>query len=163
MLKNLLKPEIKLWFEKSAESEMYAHFLYQHIANNMQRLGLFGAQKYFISESDSELSHYRKLADFVNDMGGVLKVPPVEKINDEISSIKSALDVSYETEYELLIQYKKFYKEAEDKYDDCVTGIFIQDFIEIQYKSVGEYGDLISRLKQGGDIYAFDKFMKKLV
>ena len=108
MLTSLLKPEIKTWFEKSAASEMYAHFLYQHIANNMQRIGLFGAQKYFISESDSELSHYRKLADFVNDMGTILKVPAVEKITDEVSSLKSALDLAYETEQSLLMQYQKY-------------------------------------------------------
>lgn len=163
MLKNLLKPEMKAWFDKSAGSELYAHHLYQHVANNLQRIGLFGAQEYFVAESNSELEHYRKLANFVNDMGSVISVPAVEKITDTISSLSSALDVAYEAEYELLFQYQKFYEDAFFKSKDYATAIFIEEYVKIQTQSVGEVADLISRLKLGGDIYAMDKYMKKLV
>lgn len=159
---SLLKPEIKAWFTKSAESELYAHLLYQHMANQCQRLGLPGAQKYFLKESADELKHYNILAGFVNDMGDVLSVPGVKEIKDTISSIGDALDIGYETEVSLMNQYQEFYDESEDKYGDCVTAAFIIQFLKIQSDSVGEYGDLIAKLNLGGDIYAFDKALGKL-
>ena len=41
-IESLLKDEIKGLFAKAAESELYAHSLYQHLANECQRVGLFG-------------------------------------------------------------------------------------------------------------------------
>ena len=162
MLTNLIKPEIKAWFEKSAASELYASNLYKFLANQMQRMGLFGAQKYFENEAASETEHYKKLSGFVNDMGGVLCTPAVEKIDETVNSLMAALQISYETELELLKQYQEFYEEAEDKYSDCVTSTFLLEFLNIQRISVGEYGDFISRLSLGGDIYRFDHEMSKL-
>lgn len=160
MVQSLLKPEIKAWLDKSAASEMYAHFLYQYIANQLQRLGLFGAQKYFLKESVDELAHYNILVGFVNDLGDCLGTPAVPKITDKVPSLMDALELAYETELELLNQYKKFYEEAEDKYEDCVTSVFLQQFITIQTKSVGEYGDLISRLNLNPvDLLEFDEYL----
>lgn len=161
-IESLLKDEIKNLFTRAAESELYAHSLYQHLANECQRIGLFGAQKYFLKESEDELSHYRKLADFVNDMGDTLLVPPISAITDDVKTISDAIELAYEAELALMKQYSLFYDEAEDKYEDCVTATFLIDFLQIQRKSVGEYLDLAARLNLGGDIYAFDKYMGKL-
>ena len=161
MVKSLLNNEIKSLLEKALASELYVSNLYKHIANQLQRLGYFGAQSYFLKESADELSHYQKLSDYCNDMGWVAPVPAVPKMSDKISNISDALEISYEAELDLLNQYKKFYEEAEDKYDDCITATFIQQFILIQVRSVGEYGDLIAKLALNGDIYEFDEEMGK--
>lgn len=161
MVQSLLSAEIKIWIEKSLSSELYASNLYKHIANQLQRLGYFGAQSYYLKESAEELTHYQKLCDYCNDMGWVAPVPAVPKMTDKISNISDALEISYETELDLLNQYKKFYEEAEDKYEDCITATFIQQFLEIQRLSVGEYGDLIARLALNGDVLLFDKEMGK--
>lgn len=161
MVQSLLSAEIKIWLEKSLASELHVSNLYKHIANQLQRLGYFGAQSYFLKESADELSHYQKLSDYCNDMGWVAPVPAVPKMSDKISNISDALEISYEAELDLLNQYKKFYEEAEDKYDDCITATFIIEFLQIQRKSVGEYGDLIAKLNLNGDIYEFDEEMGK--
>ena len=161
MVQSLLSAEIKILLEKALASELHVSNLYKHIANQLQRLGYFGAQSYFLKESADELSHYQKLSDYCNDMGWVAPVPAVPKMSDKISNISDALEISYEAELDLLNQYKKFYEEAEDKYDDCITATFIIEFLQIQRKSVGEYGDLIAKLNLNGDIYEFDEEMGK--
>lgn len=161
MAKSLLSAEIKILLEKALASELHVSNLYKHIANQLQRLGYFGAQSYYLKESAEELTHYQRLSDYCNDMGWVAPVPAVPKMSDKISNISDALEISYEAELDLLNQYKKFYEEAEDKYDDCITATFIQQFILIQVKSVGEYGDLIAKLALNGDIYEFDEEMGK--
>lgn len=159
---SLLKPEIKEWYIKSVQSELYASNLYKHIANHLQRLGYFGAQKFYLTESADELIHYQKLVDVVNDFGDVISVPAVPVITEAIGSIGGALYVSYNTELKLLYQYQDFYKEAEEM-EDCATAQFLLQFIQIQRESVGEFGDFISRYERCGSneaaILEFDDFM----
>lgn len=163
MIKSLLKPEVKKWFDKSAQSELYAHNLYKHLANQCQRLGLFGMQKYFLHESEEEDKHFNKLSDFVNDMGEVLGVPEILKVSATVKSIEDALSAAYKAEYDLMKQYQTFYEEAEEA-GDCITSTFIIEFMQIQRKSVGEFGDLIARLEQNKtDILEFDEYVGGLV
>lgn len=162
-VKSLLKPEIQKWFDKSAESELFAHFLYQHISNQLQRLGLFGGQKYFLNESNEEMSHYRKLVDYVNDMGSVLSVPSPSKVTATVSNFGDALAAAYKAEYDLMKQYQEFYEEAEEE-GDCITSTFLIEFMQIQRKSVGEYGDLIARYeKNKDDVFEFDEYLSDLI
>ena len=157
----LISPEIKSWFEKSAASELYANRLYQYISNVMQRLGLDGAQGFFLRESKEEMEHYQKLVDYVNDNGDMLGVPGVSEIAVSVSGISSALDIVYETELQLLDQYEDFYEDAE-KNEDCVTATFLIEFIQQQRKAVGLYGDLKARLSQNpSDVFMFDKYLSK--
>ncbi len=163
MVTSLLKPEIKAWLDKSIASELYASNLYKHIANQLQRLGLFGAQKYYLKESGEELVHYQKIVDYINDMGDVATIPSIPKMSDKINSLMDALEISYETEYELMKQYQEFYEKAEDEYKDCVTGTFLIEFLQIQRKSVGEYADLISRLQLNPtDLLEMDEYLEEL-
>ena len=159
MKKSLLSTQVKKWFDKSAESEMYASHLYQHIANCMQKEGFFGVQKYFLGESNEEKEHYQKLVDYVNDMGDLLDVPQVPKIKESVFTIGDALELAYETELKLMNQYQEFYEEAEDS-GDCITASFLIEFMNIQRKSVGVYGDFISRYeKNKADVFEFDEYM----
>lgn len=160
---SLLKPQIKAWINKSIASELYASNLYKHIANQAQRLGLFGVQAFYLKESADELTHYQKLVDYMNDMGDVATVAEVPLMKDKITNIKDALEISYETELSLMNQYQKFYEEAEDGYSDCITATFIIELLQIQRKAVGEYADLIARFELNEkDVFMFDEYMKNL-
>lgn len=163
-IKNLLLPEIKKALQKSIESELYASNLYKHLANQMQRLGYFGAQEYYAKESADELTHYQMIADFMNDMGDVASVPAVKAIEVKTTSLGDALAAQYKAEYDLLVQYEEYYDMSEGK--DCVTAVFLMKFLKIQRKAVGQAGDLISRLNRCGNneaaILAFDDYLKNI-
>jgi ferritin len=162
-VKNLLSPSMKKGLQKAIYAEMYQSNLWKHIANQLQRLGFFGGQKYFLAESAEELTHYQIFVDFINDMGDVADVPKIDAIEDEIDSIATALQVAYDMELDVYNQYKKFYQEAEE--EDCAVGIFLQQFVTIQLKAVGAYGDLISGYNRCGTneaaILEFDRYLSK--
>ena len=162
-VKNLLSPSMKKGLQKAIYAELYQSNLWKHIANQLQRLGFFGGQKYFLAESAEELTHYQIFVDFINDMGDVADVPKIDAIEDEIDSIATALQVAYDMELDVYNQYKKFYEEAED--EDCAVGIFMQQFVTIQLKAVGSYGDLISRYNRCGTneaaILEFDEYLSE--
>lgn len=161
--KTLLKPEIKKILDKAVRSELYASNLYKQIANICQSMGLFGAQKYFLNESNEELNHYQSLVDYVNDMGDLIEMPIIPAVEESPKSLMEALNESYAFELELMHQYEKHYEDAEDKMD-CITATFLIGFMQIQRKAVGEYADLISRLELApNDLLEFDEYMGELV
>lgn len=161
-VKSLLSANMKKWLQKSIESELYASNFYKHLANQLQRLGYFGSQAFYLNESADELKHYQIIVEFMNDMGDVAEVPKVDAIKDKVGSIGDSLELAYEIEMDLYEQYKQFYKIAED--EDCSVGQFLLQFIEIQRLAIGEYGDLISKYRvaeETKEILWFDKAMGK--
>lgn len=144
--KNLLSKPVESLLNAAISSELYASHLYRHIANQLQRLGYFGAQKFFQGESADELTHYQKLVDYLNDMGTVAKIPAIEAMTEAIAGLADALESAYDTEVQLLNDYVGWHGRS-----DPVTQQFLLQFIEIQRKSVGELGDWIARLERCGD------------
>lgn len=127
--------------------EMSQSQLWKHIANHMQRVGYFGAQAYFLKESAEELEHYQLIADFLNDVGCVATVPELERHTESYETLSAALEKAYSTELEVYNDYKRFYTRE----DDAAVKQFLLQFLEIQRKAVGAYGDLLSRLELAGD------------
>ena len=148
MLKTIISPSNKANIENAVYSELYASNLYKHLANQLQRLGFFGAQKFFAEESGSELEHYRKHVEFLNDVGSVAGLPEIDAMNDKVTSLRDAIQIGYDTELQLYQDYKKWYSAAAD---DPVVQQFLLQFLDIQRESVGEYGDLLVRLDIAGD------------
>jgi ferritin len=163
IVKDLLSPKVKALLEKSIQSELYASNLYKHVANNLQRVGFFGGQKYYSKESVDELKHYQILVDYCNDMGWVAPMPMIQAMKMPITCIGDALEQQYKAEYDLLEQYEEFYDKVEE--EDCITAQFLLQFLEIQRRSVGEVGDLIARYNRCGmneaAILEFDEFLSE--
>jgi ferritin len=164
-MESLLKKETKASLIKAIGHELYAHNLYRSLAAQMQAIGFFGTQKYFNSEAESELGHYQILVDYINDRGDVAEIPLVEAQKDKAKGLLDAFEIVYETEKSLLDFYVQFYESAEDKMKDCVTSQFLLQFIEIQRKAVGHYGDLLAKYKiaeETKEILEFDEHISYL-
>ena len=140
----IISANLKAVLDEAVHAELYAANLYKHIANQLQRLGYFGAQKFFLKESASELEHYQLHVNFQNDVGTVAKVPAIEAMNEPIKSFSDAIELGYETELELYENYKDWYEQASG---DPVVQQFLLQFLELQRTSVGEYGDLLARIQ----------------
>lgn len=140
-VKNQLNPLVEGILADAVHAELFASHLYKHVANQLQRLGYFGAQKFFLSESSDELEHYQRHVDYINDRGGVAAVPALADAVDTVASLRDALELAYDTELALQDSYAQWFGQV-----DVITQQHLLQFLEIQRKSVGEYGDLIARL-----------------
>lgn len=148
MPKSLLSPEVKACLDEAVHAELYAANLYKHLANQLQRLGYFGAQKFFLAESASELEHYQLHANYQNDSGTVASIPAIDAMDEPIGTLRDAIETAYDTELQLEKDYVRWYSACTK---DPVTAEFLLQFLRGQRKSVGEYGDLLSRLNLAGD------------
>ena len=145
MVKSLLSKSMKSVLQEALYLELYQSNLWKALANQMQQYGFFGTQKYFLTESAEELTHYQMHVNFQNDMGDCADMPSIEAIKDKVKTIGESLEIGYEMELEVYNKYKEFYKKAED--EDCVVGQFLLKFLEIQREAVGHYGDLLAKYK----------------
>ncbi len=148
---SLLSAEIKEKLLIAIQLELYAHGLYKSTANQMQSIGFFGAQKYFLKESKEELKHYQLLVDYMNDRGDVATIKESEGQFDVATSLRQSFEFSYEAEHDLETFYADFYKQALLEVSDIVTAQFLLQFVEIQRRSVGEVKDILSLIELAKD------------
>jgi len=144
-VKSLLSPSMKKGMQEAVYIELYQSNLWKSLANQLQKLGYFGSQKYFLAESAEELTHYQMHVDFMNDMGDCADLPKIDAVTDKVTDIGGALEVGYNIEMDVYKQYKDFYKKAED--EDVSVAQYLLQFVEIQRKAVGHYGDLLAKYK----------------
>ena len=151
MEKLLTEVEIKA-LNKLGTFELTASHVYQHLTNRMKSLGYFGAEAFFLKESLDERTHYTKLAAFMNDLNCELEVTSLMAVTSDTASIGDALEMAYKMEADLLAEYER----VSNMDITRKTVILLQDMINIQVGAVGEYGDLINRLKLTDNMLVFD-------
>ncbi len=149
MLKNQLSELTDNILQQALQAEYKAFYLYRHISIQCQRLGLFGAAKFFASESTDEQSHAKRIEDYFNDRGTVALLPNIESPDVPVRSLADALQSGYDLEVELGDKYAKWHQSLLSK--DCFTAQFLLQFLEIQRLSIGKYADWLQRLQLVGD------------
>ena len=162
-VKSLLSPSMKKGMQEAVYIELYQSNLWKSLANQLQRLGFFGSQKYFLAESAEELTHYQMHVEFMNDMGDCADLPKIDAVNDKVKTIGDALEIGYEIELDVYNQYKEFYEKASS--EDVVVAQYLLQFLEIQRKAVGHYGDLLAKYKvaeETKEILEFDQHINDL-
>lgn len=141
MIKNLVTADIQKIIDAAILEELKASMFYRNLANQCQRIGYFGAASYFSGEAGDELEHYQKHVNYLNDMGSIATIPAIPSMNLKVQSLEAALQASYNIEVALADKYEEWYKAC------CpMTQQHLLFFLEIQRKSIGEYGDLLSRV-----------------
>ena len=146
-VKSLLSKSDKEKLNEAVGLELRASNMYKYFATCMQKKGLFGFQSYFYKESEEELKHHKILTDFFNDRGDEADMPKVESVDEDGQTVLELFQLAYDFELDLEQFYTDFYNDT----DDVTIKQFLLQFIEIQRKSVGEYGDIISKLEMCGD------------
>jgi ferritin len=153
-MENLLTDVEQKELNKFGKLELTASQSYLHLANRMKTLGYFGAEKFFMAESNGERDHYQKIEKFANDLGGELSVEALDGVNTDVQDIKSALQMAYQMEKDLLMAYETSARRADIS---LKVVLLLQDFTTHQVEAVGEYGDLLARLELTDNMLLFDQ------
>ena len=143
-VKSILNRTDKQIIQEAVQQELYASHLYKQVANCMQRAGYFGAQSFFAGEAGDELEHYEKHVQFMNDMGDLAELPALKEIAERPDGLEAAMRLGFDTELALGQQYEAWYRAAESE----MTRQHLLQFLEIQRKSIGEYGDWLARIER---------------
>jgi ferritin len=123
--------------------EFKAFYFYRSAANWCQNKGFFKAAEFFKAESDDELTHAKKIEDYLvdwnvtPDLSNILK--PVLEFTDLIDVIEKA----YDMEYALYEGYEDTSMKVFKTGDLCVFD-FLQFFRTTQKEAVAEYSDKLN-------------------
>ena len=153
-MENLLTDIEQKELNKFGKLELTASQSYLHLANRMKTLGYFGAEKFFMDESNGEREHYQKIEKFANDMGAELSVESLDGVNTDVKDIRSALQMAYQMEKDLMMAYETSARRADIS---LKVVLLLQDFTTHQVGAVGEYGDLLARLELTDNMLLFDQ------
>lgn len=161
MKQKLISNQYEFELNKRINGELTAENMYNDLANSMQYIGYFGAQKFFLSEAKQERKHYQKLVDIANDLGCL---PVIEQTyrSSAVETLQDAFTTARNAEYKLYVEYSALYNEVEEKEPIFAEALLF--FLNEQRKSVGEYNDFLSRLELCGNdacaLLVFDNELK---
>lgn len=158
MKQSLITKEAADALNKLAYLEMFNSYLYKSLAIKCQMVGLFGAEKFFKSESADEITHYQDVVDFANTRGVQIELENIDAPPSAPETLPDMLDAAYKQEVFTEKAYKQFIK---DHGDDPVCMQFGLEVLEHQYQSVGEYADLIVRTALTKEIILIDQELGK--
>ena len=145
-IKSLLSADDRRRGQEALTHELTAQLTYRQFSASMQRAGYLGASTFFDKESGDEAEHYKDWENFFDDRGDMAVVPKVAGGYAKPSGLMEAFKAAYAMELELNEFYDTFYEDT----DDPTVKTFVQKYLDVQRKSVGEYGDFIARLERCG-------------
>lgn len=123
--------------------EYNAHYTYRNAANWCKNMNYKKAAAYFESEAASELDHAKMLQDYLTQWN-VMPCMPTVSASKNFSGLVHIIDEAYDIEYNLLLGYSENQKELCHLHP--ASHNFIQEMVDIQNQSVGEYSDLLNAL-----------------
>ncbi len=126
------------------KDEYAAHYAYEYAGQCFKNKGYNIAAEYFFKEAEDELKHARMIelyaAQWNTDLDFLAIEPPME-----VETIDGALEAFYTMEMGLLNSYKSTAMETFES-GELEHFIFLQSFVDIQNKAVGEYSDKLNMI-----------------
>lgn len=164
----MIKPEklpkevVSLLLER-LNDEFKAYYFYRSATNWCKNVGYFKAAEFFAKESEDELSHAKKIEDYITDWNVLPDLPTINKPEIEFDGLDDIINLSYEMEYDLYEAYEDTSMKIFKIGDLCVFD-FLQFYRVTQKEAVAEYSDKINMLEGVNTKSKFEMLMleKKL-
>lgn len=125
--------------------EMHAHYFYASAASYCRDVGYPKAAAYFEKESRDEFEHASGLIKYLNDWNVQPKLGGIQPPKCDFTGLVDAIESAYVMELELLDAYNQASMELLHK--DLTTFDKLQEYRNIQFKSVAESSDLLNKLE----------------
>lgn len=123
--------------------EYGASIQYRMIAAYFEREALPQLLQMFRQQSDEEHAHAVKFIDYVNEAGGVIRIPSIAAGRAEFASIEEAVQIALDSEMSLTSYINQLYDLAIEEHDHLARGM-LQWFVDEQLEEVSLMSDLLT-------------------
>ena len=130
--------------------EFYASHVYLSMAAWLETQSLVGFAKWMRLQADEERVHAMRLFDFVLNNGGEVRLQGIDQPPTTFDSPLAVMEMSLEHERGVTATITRIYELAL-KEKDYPAQIEMQWFIDEQSEEERVVGDIIARMKIGGD------------
>jgi len=139
-----LPSEVTNLLNERISDEYEAHYFYRQVSNTLENLGYVKAAAFFKNEASDELIHAEGLQKYLVDWNNMPVLAPVSS-PQKVTGLVDAIEKAYQIEYDLYESYEETSKVMMSK--DLCTFVFLQEYMNIQRKSVAEYATLLNQLE----------------
>ncbi len=130
--------------------EFYASHLYLEMACAFHVQGLRVFSQRFFKQTQEEREHALKLAKYVLDVGGEVKLAGIDKPTGDFSSAKIMVKAAIDHEMKITKQINDLVALAQGE-DDHATRNLLQWFVDEQVEEVGSMAELLQLIEMAGE------------
>ena len=151
-------------FYEHLTMERYANVQYFSIYLWFQERDLDGFASYFLSESQGEMDHAYKFADYFIARGQTVRLEKLPAPIQTWDSIEELISFSFNMEADLTSSLQQLYSISE-RISDTRSSVFLDPIVEAQTKSEDEFAHILGKVKfaanQPSAILLIDSELKK--
>ena len=151
-------------FYEHLTMERYANVQYFSIYLWFQERDLDGFASYFLNESQGEMEHAYKFANYFIARGQTVKLDALPSPTQSWDSIEDLISYSFNMEADLTSSLQQLYAIAE-RNSDTRTCVFLDPIVDAQIKSEDEFAHILGKVKfaanQPSAILLIDSDLKK--
>ena len=133
-------------FYEHLTMERYANVQYFSIYLWFQERDLNGFASYFLSESQGEMVHAQKFADYLIARGQSVKLNEIPAPVQTWNSIEDLISYSFNMEADLTSSLQQLYSISE-RISDTRTNVFLDPIVEAQTISEDEFANILGKVK----------------
>ncbi len=126
--------------------ERYANVQYFAIYLWFQEHDLNGFASYFLNESQGEMEHAHKFANYLIARGQNVKLKELAAPIQKWDSIEELISYSFNMEADLTASLQQLYSISE-RISDTRSNVFLDPIVEAQTKSEDEFANILGKVK----------------
>ena len=127
--------------------EIYSAYLYAGMASKSASLGLKGFENWFLVQIKEELSHAKRMYDYVNESGDRVMLQDIEAPPQEYSSPIDLFEKTLEHEKRVTRMINDLVTLAKQEKDKTTEG-FLQWYVEEQEEEEEHAGGVLEKIKK---------------
>ncbi|MFW6268931.1 MAG: ferritin [Bacillota bacterium] len=145
----MLNDKVETALNEQINAELYSAYLYQAMGAYFESVDLEGFAQWMDLQADEEISHARKIYDYVNERGGRVILESIEAPPSEWENPTKAFENAYEHEQKVTAMINDLVDIA-DQENDRATYSFLQWFVDEQVEEEDSVDSIVQKLKMIG-------------
>lgn len=156
----MIKKNILDALNQQVKAEATASQVYLAMASWAENKGLEGVSEFLYKHSDEERMHMLKLIKFINERGGIAKIPSLNEPKHDYQNLHELFEILLQHEMEVSAQINDIVDLTLNE-KDYTTHNFLQWYVAEQIEEERLARNILDKLKLIGDdkggMYLFDR------
>ena len=156
--KMLISPAIEKQLQELVKIELTASHIYHYLSMWCDTKGYFGAQKWYLKQTEEEHEHAQKVMNYLTDREACAVMPVVPAVESSYENIRQVLERTLQEELKVEKAWQTF-AAACLKEGDLTSFTFAQWYLNEQIQEVATVNDFLAELCMMGDTGIAYKFI----
>lgn len=146
----MLKANVLKALNEQVNKELFSAYLYQAMSAHSANIGLEGIANWMDIQAKEEMTHARKIYDYILEQGGKVELMAIDQPDTEFANAKIMFEKTLEHEKFITASINDIvYLAREER--DYATEIFLQWFVTEQVEEEANANAILDKLNLIGD------------